>query len=288
MFKGKLCVVTGGGSGIGRALCEELVKAGAGGVYVVDINRESAQKVAASLQSLAANHHHQTNNNFRCDYGVADVGNEDDMKRVINDAWQSFGQIDVFFSNAGIMTFGGIDDVSNEQWEKIWNVNVMSHVFAARHLFPLWRRQEKSSEGIFVITASAAGLLLQIGSLPYTVTKHAAVSVADWLAVHHHDEGVRVHCICPQAVQTNLLAASVAPGGDGLGPVHLKEIMNLDGILSPNKVAIDTILAVEKRQFLVLPHPKVKTYLERKSSDYDRWLKGMRRVHRHFLSPSKL
>ena len=176
MFKGKLCVVTGGGSGIGRALCEELVKAGAGGVYVVDINRESALKVAASLQSLAVNHHHQTNNNFRFDFGAADVGDEDDMKRVINDAWQSFGQIDVFFSNAGIMTFGGIDDVSNEQWEKIWNVNVMSHVFAARHLFPLWRRQEKSSEGIFVITASAAGLLLQIGSLPYTVTKHAAVN----------------------------------------------------------------------------------------------------------------
>ena len=162
----------------------------------------------------------------------------------------------------------------------------MSHVFAARHLFPLWR-QKKSSEGIFVITASAAGLLMQIGSLPYTVTKHAAVSVADWLAVHHHDEGVRVHCICPQAVQTNLFETSVAPSG-GAGSVHLKKIMNLDGILSPNEVAIETIQAVERRQFLVLPHPKVKTYLERKSSDYDRWLNGMRRVHRHFLSPSKL
>ncbi len=184
------------------------------------------------------------------------------------------------------MTMGGcgIDDVSNEQWEKMWNVNVMSHVFAARHLFPLWRRHNKTSEGIFVITASAAGLLMQIGSLPYTVTKHAAVSVADWLSVHHYHEGVRVHCICPQAVQTNLLETSVAPGG----PVHLKKIMNPDGILSPNKVAMETIQAVERRQFLVLPHPKVKTYLERKSSDYDRWLCGMRRVYRHFLSPSKL
>ena len=111
-----MCVVTGGGSGIGKALCEELVKAGAGGVYVVDINCESAQKVAASLQSLAhENHHHQTINYFQCDFGVADVGNEDDMKRVINDAWQSFGQIDVFCSNAGIMTMGSLNDVTNEQ-----------------------------------------------------------------------------------------------------------------------------------------------------------------------------
>lgn len=297
MFNSKLCVVTGGGSGIGKALCEQLVKAGAGGVYVVDISRESAQKVAASLPSLAIHHHQNNNNNFRCNFGAADVGNEDDIKRVIHDAWQSFGQVDIFFSNAGIMTMGGIDvdDVSNGQWEKIWNVNVMSHVFAARHLFPLWRHKKRrsslgsnladdrghlsSSEGIFVITASAAGLLMQIGSLPYHVTKHAAVSVADWLAVHHYGDGVRVHCICPQAVQTNMLASSVAPGGGSAG---------LDGILLPNEVAIETIQAIERKQFLVLPHPKVKKYFERKASDYDRWLNGMRRVHRHFFSPSKI
>mmetsp|Transcript_7703 Transcript_7703/g.12984 ORF Transcript_7703/g.12984 Transcript_7703/m.12984 type:complete len:288 (-) Transcript_7703:2668-3531(-) len=287
MFTGKLCVVTGGGSGIGKSLCEELAKAGAGGVYVVDITRESAQKVAASLPSLATL---QPNNYFRCDFGVADVGNENDIKRVIYDAWKSFGRVDVFFSNAGIMTMGGVDDVSNEQWEKIWNVNVMSHVFAARHLFPLWRSRKnrqsspgstesKEEEGVFVITASAAGLLMQIGSLPYHVTKHAAVSVADWLAVHHHDDGVRVHCICPQAVQTNMLASSTAPGGGSAG---------LDGVLSPGDVAMETIQAIERRQFLVLPHPKVKKYFERKASDYDRWLNGMRRVHKHFFSQSKL
>jgi len=288
MFTGKLCVVTGGGSGIGKALCEELAKAGAGGVYVVDITRESAQKVAASLPSLVT---HQPNNYFRCDFGVADVGNENDIKRVIYDAWKSFGrQIDVFFSNAGIMTMGGVDDVSNEQWEKIWNVNVMSHVFAARHLFPLWRShknrqsslgstESEEEEGVFVITASAAGLLMQIASLPYHVTKHAAVSVADWLAVHHHDDGVRVHCICPQAVQTDMLASSTAPGGGSAG---------LDGVLSPRDVAMETIQAIERGRFLVLPHPKVKKYFERKASDYDRWLNGMRRVHKHFFSPSKL
>lgn len=287
MFTGKLCVVTGGGSGIGKSLCEELAKAGAGGVYVVDITRESAQKVAASLPSLATL---QPNNYFRCDFGVADAGNENDIKRAIYDAWKSFGRVDVFFSNAGIMTMGGVDDVSNEQWEKIWNVNVMSHVFAARHLFPLWRShknrqsspgstESKEEEGVFVITASAAGLLMQIGSLPYHVTKHAAVSVADWLAVHHHDDGVRVHCICPQAVQTNMLASSTAPGGGSAG---------LDGVLSPGDVAMETIQAIERRQFLVLPHPKVKKYFERKASDYDRWLNGMRRVHKHFFSQSKL
>ena len=242
MFTGKLCVVTGGGSGIGKSLCEELAKAGAGGVYVVDITRESAQKVAASLPSLATL---QPNNYFRCDFGVADVGNENDIKRAIYDAWKSFGRVDVFFSNAGIMTMGGVDDVSNEQWEKIWNVNVMSHVFAARHLFPLWRShknrqsslgstESKEEEGVFVITASAAGLLMQIGSLPYHVTKHAAVSVADWLSVHHHDDGVRVHCICPQAVQTNMLTESVAPSGGSAG---------VDGVISPRDVAIKTIEA---------------------------------------------
>ena len=288
MIEGKICVVSGGGSGIGKALCEEAVRAGASGVYVVDISSKFAAEVAASLPSLAVQHRHQS---FQSGFGTADVGNEDDMRRVIHDAWKLFGKIDVFFSNAGILTMGGIDDVSNEQWEKIWNINVMSHVFAARHLFPLWKqknssdksvnlsdgRKDRSNEGVFVITASAAGLLMQIGSLPYHVTKHAAVSVADWLAVHHYDDGVRVHCICPQAVQTNMLANT--PGGGSAG---------LDGVISPRVVALKTIEAIESGEFTVFPHPEVKKYVQRKASDYDRWLNGMRRVHRHFFSSSKL
>ncbi|KAL7456979.1 hypothetical protein ACHAWC_008437 [Mediolabrus comicus] len=192
-----------------------------------------------------------------------------------------------FFSNAGILTLGGVaaDDVSNEQWELIWNINVMSHVFAARYLFPLWKQRRSNKDdqsnigGVFVITASAAGLLMQLGSLPYHVTKHAAVSVADWLAVHHYDEGIRVHCICPQAVQTNMLKSSLAPSGGSAGT---------DGVLAPKDVAINTIEAIEKGEFMILPHPEVTKYHIRKASDYDRWLNGMRRVHRHFFSPSRL
>jgi NAD(P)-dependent dehydrogenase (short-subunit alcohol dehydrogenase family) len=228
-----------------------------------------------------------TNSNFRCEFGVADVGKEDDVKKLIYDAWHIFGRIDVFFSNAGILTLGGVaaDDVSNEQWGLIWNINVMSHVFAARYLFPLWQQRSSNEDdqsnigGVFVITASAAGLLMQLGSLPYHVTKHAAVSVADWLAVHHYDEGIRVHCVCPQAVQTNMLKESIAPRGGSAGT---------DGVLLPRDVAIKTIEAIEKGEFMVLPHQQVKNYHIRKASDYDRWLNGMRRVHRHFFSPSRL
>ena len=288
MLKGKIFVVTGGGSGIGQALCQELVIAGASGIYIADIDRDAAKSCVAHLSSIASSvATNDTDNNCRCEFGVADVGKEDDVKRLIYDAWHIFGRIDVFFSNAGILTLGGVaaDDVSNEQWELIWNINVMSHVFAARYLFPLWKQRSSNNDdqsnigGVFVITASAAGLLMQLGSLPYHVTKHAAVSVADWLAVHHYDEGIRVHCICPQAVQTNMLKASLAPSGGSAGT---------DGVLLPKDVAIKTIEAIEKGEFMVLPHPEVKKYHIRKASDYDRWLNGMRRVHRYFFPPSRL
>lgn len=295
MLKGKICVVTGGGSGIGQALCQELVIAGASGVYIADIDRDAAKSCAAHLSSIASSvATNNTDGNFRCEFGVADVGKEDDVKSLVHDAWRVFGRIDVFFSNAGILTLGGVaaDDVSNEQWDLIWNINVMSHVFAARYLFPLWKQRSgnmddqsgsssssRNTGGVFVITASAAGLLMQLGSLPYHVTKHAAVSVADWLAVHHYDEGIRIHCICPQAVQTNMLKSSMTPRGGSAG---------VDGVLQPKDVAIKTIEAIEKGKFMVLPHPEVKKYHIRKASDYDRWLNGMRRVHRNFFSPSRL
>jgi NAD(P)-dependent dehydrogenase (short-subunit alcohol dehydrogenase family) len=267
----KVCIITGGGGGIGRSLCEELAAAGASGVYVVDIDIASAKKVAESLPSLASHP------NFRYGFDVADVGKEDDIKRIIHSAWSLFGVVDAYFSNAGIFTAGGVSEseVSNEAWNKIWNINVMSHIFGARHLFPLWE-QSNHKGGIFVITGSAAGVLMQIGCLPYSLTKHAAVSIAEWLAVHHPD--VSVFCLCPQAVNTNMLTSSVksGPAKDiSAGDVPAGVLAGLGGVKEPNDVAIATIKGIDDGTFLILPHPEVKKFFLRKATDYDRWIKGM-------------
>mmetsp|Transcript_30801 Transcript_30801/g.55805 ORF Transcript_30801/g.55805 Transcript_30801/m.55805 type:complete len:292 (+) Transcript_30801:134-1009(+) len=268
----KVCIVTGGGGGIGLGFCEALAAAGARGVYVVDIDIQSAKQVAESLPSLA------THPNFLSGFDVADVGKEEDIQRVILSAWKTFGTVDVFFSNAGILTVGGIseNEVSNEAWDLIFHVNVMSHIFAARHLFPLWK--EHNIRGIFVITASAAGLLMQPGCLPYHVTKHAAVSVADWLAVTHHQDGVSVHCVCPQAVRTDMVISNTKNEKKGALSSGGPAAAGLDGILEPEDVAIATIKGIDTGTFLVLPHPQVKKYFERKATDYDRWIKGMRKM----------
>ena len=183
------CVVTGGASGIGKALCEHLASAGAKGICVVDMNKENAQKVAVALpcNAIAVS---------------ANCGVEMDLRKVVNTAWAAFGGIDAWFSNAGIPSNGGIN-VPNDEWDRIWRVNSMQHVWSARHLFPRWKARGKA--GSFVITASAAGLLTQVGSLPYSVTKHAAVSMAEWLAITHKDDGIKIHCLCPQAVQTGMM-----------------------------------------------------------------------------------
>mmetsp|Transcript_15670 Transcript_15670/g.33933 ORF Transcript_15670/g.33933 Transcript_15670/m.33933 type:complete len:172 (+) Transcript_15670:670-1185(+) len=165
----------------------------------------------------------------------------------------------------------------------------MSHVYAARHIFPLWKG--KNIRGIFVITGSAAGLLMQIGCLPYHVTKHAAVSVADWLAVTHHQDGVSVHCVCPQAVRTNMLTSNSVTTLTKNGKTDLPNggPAGLDGVVEPKDVAIATLRGIDDGTFLILPHPQVKNYFVRKANDYDRWLKGMRKVKTHFdalLSPS--
>jgi len=293
----KVCIVTGGGNGIGRALCETLASSGARGIYVVDINLPSANTVATTLSSLA------THPNFKSGYDVANVGTEGDIQRVISSAWELFGRVDIFFSNAGIFgTMGGVnqEEVSNELWEEMWHVNVMSHIYAARHLFPLWKQYKM--KGIFVITASAAGLLMQIGVLPYHVTKHAAVAVADWLAVEHYEGGVSVHCVCPQLVRTNMMTLSMSQlnnsgkkkesSDDGGGHVYSSRDgttksssdgpAGLDGIAEPKEVALSTINGIEDGRFLVLPHPQVKKYIAGKGSDYDRWIKGMRKFKSHF------
>eukprot|EP00658_Telonema_sp_P-2_P026463 TRINITY_DN20689_c0_g1_i2.p1 TRINITY_DN20689_c0_g1~~TRINITY_DN20689_c0_g1_i2.p1 ORF type:complete len:281 (+),score=78.15 TRINITY_DN20689_c0_g1_i2:60-845(+) len=234
-----------------RASCRGFAANGADKVVVVDMNLEQAQRVASDIDGIAMK---------------ANCGQEMDLRRVIMAVEFEVGAIDVWVGNAGIPANGGVE-VPNDEWERIMNVNVYQHVWVARHLFPLFQER---GEGVYVTTASAAGLVTQVGSLPYAVTKHAAVSISEWLAISYADAGVRVHCICPQAVRSGF-----TEGSDG-------GVAGGDGMLEPATVADELLSCMDKRQFLVLPHPEVLTYFQRKASDYDRWLKGMQRLHQTF------
>ena len=191
---------------------------------------------------------------------ATDVSVEADVVELVRSTEQRFGPIDLFCSNAGIATGGGVD-APNEAWQQIWDVNVMAHVYAARAVLPgmLARR-----EGYLLHTASAAGLLSQIGSAPYAVTKHAAVAFAEWLSITHGDQGITVSCLCPQGVRTNMLGN----GGALLGPTAIE----------PEQVADAVVEGLRAETFLILPHPEVREYFRRKGDDYERWLKGMRRL----------
>lgn len=255
-LKGKVAVVTGGASGIGEALCRCFVKAGAKGVVAVDLNLEGAQRVADDIGAVAMQ---------------ADVSKEEDILRVIEDTEKQFGDIDLFCSNAGIGLRDGPTAASapNEGWQKIWEINVMAHVYAARALLP---KMLARGDGYLFSTASAAGLLSQIGSAPYSVTKHAAVAFAESLAITHGDEGIKVTVLCPQAVRTGMTRGS-SNGG----------VAGVDGLLEADVVADCCLQAIDEEKFLVLPHPEVLKYMQRKTSDYDRWLGGMRRFRANFI-----
>jgi NAD(P)-dependent dehydrogenase (short-subunit alcohol dehydrogenase family) len=192
-----------------------------------------------------------------------DVSVEDEVVGLVEAAISANGPIDLFCANAGIITSGGLDD-SNEQWERIWGVNVMAHVYAARALIPGWVAR---GEGYLLHTASAAGLLTGIGQLPYSVTKHGVVALAEWLSITYGDAGVKVSCLCPQGVRTNMLLA----GGDD------ESNFLLPGSVAPEEVADVVVQGLADERFLILPHPEVAEYFRRKADDYDRWLTGMRR-----------
>jgi len=255
---GKVIVVTGGAHGIGRALCERFAREGAKGIGVADLDETAGRQVAQSVNGLFV----------RCD-----VSDESQIKDVIAQTEQRFGPIDLFCSNAGIF----IEDVnglaagaSNEQWNRIWQVNVMAHVYAARALLPAMIAR---GSGYFLNTASAAGLLSQIGSAGYSTTKHAAVGFAESLAISHGDQGIRVSVLCPQGVATNMTA------GQGDTP------QAADGMLQPEQVAEDVVRAIREERFLILPHPQVAQYMQRKTADYERWIVGMRRFRKRFVQP---
>ena len=247
-LKGKVAVVTGGASGIGRALCRRFAAEGAAGVVVADLNAEGAARVAAEVGGLAL---------------AVDVSVEADLARLAAQAVERYGRIDLFCSNAGIGTGGGIE-APDDAWQRIWEVNLMSHVYGARAVLPAMLER---GEGYLLQTASAAGLLTQVGSAPYSVTKHAAVAFAEWLAITYGDAGIKVSCLCPQGVRTPMLEEAETRGGSFL----------LEGALDPEAVAGAVVTGLAEERFLILPHPEVAEYFRRKAQDYDRWLRGMRR-----------
>jgi NAD(P)-dependent dehydrogenase (short-subunit alcohol dehydrogenase family) len=201
-----------------------------------------------------------------------DVSHEADVKALVAITTETFGHIDLFCSNAGIFTMGG-EEVDNDAWDRIWDINVMAHIFAARAVLPGMLAR---GEGYLLNTASAAGLLSQIGSAPYAVTKHAAVGFAEWLSITYGNRGIKVSVLCPQAVRTQM-TANTRGGG----------VAGVDGMLEPEVLAQTVIETLEEERFLCLPHPQVLTYMQRKTADYDRWLGGMRRLQDQYSDQYK-
>lgn len=254
-IQGKVVVVTGGASGIGAALVRRFAQEGAAGIVAADLDLARAEAVAAEAAAGAPSIA------LRCD-----VADEADVQALIVRASERFGRVDVLCSNAGIIgsTRLGLE-ATNADWQRTWDINLMAHVYGARAVLP---QMLARGEGYLVNTASAAGLLAHPDSAVYTVTKHAAVSFAEWLAINYGERGIRVSCLCPQGVRTPMLMGS---DGD-------RQSFLLDGSVSPEQVAADVLQAMREERFLILPHPEVLDYLRRKAADVDRWLGGMRRL----------
>jgi NAD(P)-dependent dehydrogenase (short-subunit alcohol dehydrogenase family) len=259
---GKVVVVTGGASGIGRALAERFAAEGAAGMVVADRNAAGAAAVADDIGRA----HPGRVLGLACNVAV-----EAEVVGLIARTEQVFGPVDLFCANAGVAVGTGLD-TPDAEWDTALAVNVRAHVYAARHLVPGWVAR---GEGYFLATASAAGLLTQIGSAPYAVSKHAAVAFAEWLSVTYGDQGVRVSCLCPMGVNTAMLGAS---DGSSIASSGAAAVRTSGLVLEPAEVAEQVVAALRDERFLVLPHPEVLTFFQRKASDYDRWLAGMRRL----------
>jgi NAD(P)-dependent dehydrogenase (short-subunit alcohol dehydrogenase family) len=245
----KVIVVTGGGNGIGAALCRRFAADGAKAVVVADIDDASAQRVAVEIGGLGVR---------------TDVTRESDLQRLAADVINRYGAIDLFCSNAGIAVDGG-EETPDSEWLRCWDVNVMAHVLAARAVLPGMLAR---GEGYLLQTVSAAGLLTHIHSATYAVTKHASLAFAEWLAMAYGDRGIRVSALCPQGVRTDMLRRAASGGRTFL----------LDSALEPDQVADQVVTGLAAERFLILPHPDVAEYFRRKATDYDRWLRGMRKL----------
>lgn len=255
-IEGRHVVVTGGASGIGRALVRAFAEAGAR-VVSGDVDERGNEELAALLSAHGLPV-----------YAVpCDVARESDVRRLVTTAEERFGPVEVFCANAGVFLAGG-PEVEDADWDRILAINVMSHVYALRALLPAMLAR---GEGYFVHTASAAGLLTQIGSLPYAVSKHAVVALAEWVSITYASAGIRVSCCCPQGVWTAMTGAAA-------DRELVAETAGRDGMLAPETVAGAVLDAVRAERFLVLPHPEVADYELRRASDRERWLEGMRRM----------
>jgi NAD(P)-dependent dehydrogenase (short-subunit alcohol dehydrogenase family) len=263
----KIAVVTGGGNGIGRAICRRLASDGVK-VVVVDLDKEAASAVAAEIDGVS--------------YCV-DVADAAKMMTLVDDIEESVGPIDLFASNAGVV-FGdgksgsasadGVLADIEDRWDTSWRINVMAHVYAARALLP---RMTARGAGYLVNTVSAAGLLSAIGDAAYSATKHAAIGFAEAVAIRHGDDGIRVSVVCPQAVATRMLDLATGPGAEE----NVFGGADLDGIASPEQVADSIVEGVTAGRFLITPHPEVIGYFQNKAADYDRWVGGMRKLRRN-------
>jgi len=256
-IRNQVVVVTGGASGIGAALCRRFAAEGAKGIAVADLDAAGAEAIAMEVGGLAI---------------PTDVSVESEVRQLALHASERLGPIDLFCSNAGVAVGGGLGDgasgpfASDDDWERSWRVHVMAHVYAARAVLPAMLER---GGGTLLNTASAAGLLTDIAAHAYSVSKHAAVAFAEWLAITYGERGIRVSCLCPQGVRTPMLASASAAGGGG----HLTP-----GMIEPEAVAEAVVAGLAREEFLILPHPEVGEYLKRKAADPERWLSGMRRL----------
>ena len=251
-LKDKVVVITGGTGGIGRAMAKAFLAEGAKAVMLADLNAEA---VAAAAKEIG------------CDGMACDVTQEPQVQALVKRTEEKYGPIDLFCSNAGAGGPGVLTDAANEVWQKQWELHVMSHLYAARAVLPSMIAR---GSGYLLNTASAAGLLAALGTGPYTVTKAAAVKLAEFLAITHGDDGIRVSVLCPQGVNTAMAPRSL---GDG----------QTDGIIEPEQLAQTVVETLREERFYVLPHPEVREYVRRKGEDVDRWIGGMQRLRRKSL-----
>ncbi|WP_347955317.1 SDR family oxidoreductase [Gordonia aichiensis] len=265
----RVAIVTGGGGGIGSAIGAALAARGAR-VLLADLDGDAAAAAAARIND---------DHPGRAIAESGDTARTEVIAGLIARAQAEFGPVDMYFANAGITGGPGLD-LTEAQWDRVLDVNLRAHIRAAQQLLPGWLER---GEGYFITTASAAGLLTQIGSAGYAVSKHAAVSFAEWLSVTYGDRGVRVSCLCPMGVETKLMREG-ENSGDPLGEAATRAVTSAGDVLTPDQAAATVIEALGDERFLILPHANVRDMYQQKASDYDRWLRGMRRYQASLLA----